>query len=422
MSLVLVGLSHKTAPIEIRERIAFAEDRLSAALMRLKQEFGLQEGMIISTCNRVEIIAQGTDSQLQAVDSVKNFLYSYHALRPPFLEDYLYAYQRHDAIRHVFRVASSLDSMVVGEPQILSQMKRSYLLAQQAGSIGNDLKSLIPRAFFVAKRVRSVTRIGTSAVSISSVAVELARKIFGDLSEKSVLLLGSGKMGALAARSLADSGVRQISVAGRSPESSQQLASQFHGRSVSFDALQTHLVQSDIVLVSTSASSFLLDSRLVEAVIRERRYRPLFVIDISVPRNVDPQVNNIDNVFLYDIDDLQSVMDANLLERHEEAELAEEIVAREVDNFRTRMNTQDIGPLLGELRERIEEICLTELKVHQNTLTSDEYDRMEKIVRKTAHKIAHPLITEVKSRDESPVRRYQTIKMILSMFQRDPQK
>ncbi|MEE8161780.1 MAG: glutamyl-tRNA reductase, partial [Acidobacteriota bacterium] len=308
------------------------------------------------------------------------------------------------------------------EPQILSQMKRSYLLAQQAGSIGNDLKSLIPRAFFVAKRVRSVTRIGTSAVSISSVAVELARKIFGDLSEKSVLLLGSGKMGALAARSLADSGVRQISVAGRSPESSQQLASQFHGRSVSFDALQTHLVQSDIVLVSTSSSSFVLDSRLVEAVIRERRYRPLFVIDISVPRNVDPQVNNIDNVFLYDIDDLQSVMDANLLERHEEAELAEEIVDREVDNFRTRMNTQNIGPLLGELRERIEEICLTELKVHQNTLTSDEYDRMEKIVRKTAHKIAHPLITEVKSRDESPVRRYQTIKMILSMFQRDPQK
>ena len=265
MSLVLVGLSHKTAPIEVRERIAFGEDRLSAALLRLRTEFGLQEGMILSTCNRVEIIAGGTDGQLEAVDSIKKFLYSYHALQPPFLEDYLYAYQRHDAIRHVFRVASSLDAMVVGEPQILSQMKQAYLLAHQAGSIGHDLKSLIPRAFFVAKRVRSVTRIGTSAVSISSVAVELARKIFGNLSEKSVLLLGSGTMGALAARSLADSGVRQISVASRRPESSQQMASQFHGKSVSFDALQTHLVQSDIVLVSTSSSSFVLDSRLVEA-------------------------------------------------------------------------------------------------------------------------------------------------------------
>ena len=422
MSLVLVGLSHKTAPIEVRERIAFGEDRLSAALLRLRTEFGLQEGMILSTCNRVEIIAEGTDGQLEAVDSIKKFLYSYHALQPPFLEDYLYAYQRHDAIRHVFRVASSLDAMVVGEPQILSQMKQAYLLAHQAGSIGHDLKSLIPRAFFVAKRVRSVTRIGTSAVSISSVAVELARKIFGNLSEKSVLLLGSGTMGALAARSLADSGVRQISVASRRPESSQQMASQFHGKSVSFDALRTHLVQSDIVLVSTSSSSFVLDSRLVETVIRERRYRPLFVIDISVPRNVEPQVNNIDNVFLYDIDDLQSVMDANLRERHQEAELAEEIVDKEVDNFRLRMNTQSIGPLLGELRERIEEICLTELKVHQNTLPSDEYDRMEKIIRKTAHKIAHPLITAIKSRDESPVRRYQTIKTFLNIFKRDSQK
>ena len=176
------------------------------------------------------------------------------------------------------------------------------------------------------------------------------------------------------------------------------------------------------MLVSTSSSSFVLDSRLIEAVIRERRYRPLFIIDISVPRNVDPQVNNIDNVFLYDIDDLQSVVDSNLRQRHQEAELAEEIVDKEVDNFRLRMNTQSIGPLLGQLRERIEEICLTELKVHQKTLSTDEYDRMETIARKTAHKIAHPLIAAIKSQDENPVRRYQTIKTFLNIFQRDPQK
>ena len=422
MSLVLVGLSHKTAPIKIRERIAFSEDQLSSALTRLNQEFELQESMIISTCNRVEIIAHGKNNQIEVVDSIKNFLYSYHSLTPPFLEDYLYIYQSHSAIRHVFRVASSLDSMVIGEPQILSQMKQAYLLAQQAGSIGADLKSLLPRAFFVAKRVRNLTQIGTSTVSISSVAVELAQKIFGDLSEKSVLLLGSGKMGALAARNLVDSGIQEIFVASRSPENSHQVALQVNGKSIAFDTMNKYLTQADIVIVSTNASSFLLQPSMIESSIRERKYRPLFIVDISVPRNVDPEINKIDNVFLYDIDDLQSVMEANLLERHQEAELAEEIIDREIDNFRERMDTQRIGPLLGELRTHIEKICLTELKAHQNTLTEDEYTRMEKIARKTAHKIAHPLITGIKNQDRNSASRHRAIKMILDIFQQDPQK
>ena len=422
MSLVLVGLSHKTAPIKIREQIAFSEDQLSSALTHLNQEFKLQESMIVSTCNRVEIIAQGKNSQIEIADSIKNFLYSYHSLNPPFLENYLYTYQSHSAIRHVFRVASSLDSMVVGEPQILSQMKQAYLLAQQAGSVGADLKSLLPRAFFVAKRVRNLTQIGTSAVSISSVSVELAKKIFGDLSGKSVLLLGSGKMGALAARNLVDSGIQEILVASRNPENSHQMASKVNGKSVAFDTINEHLTQADIVIVSTNANSFLLQPPMIESSIRERKYRPLFIIDISVPRNVDPEINNIDNVFLYDIDDLQSVLEANLLERHQEAELAEEIINKEVDNFREKMDTQRIGPLLGELRTHIEKICLTELKAHQNTLTEDEYTRMEKITRKTAHKIAHPLITEFKNQNKNPISRYRIIKMILDIFQQDPQK
>ncbi len=422
MSLVLVGLSHKTAPIKIREQIAFSEDQLSSALTQLNQEFELQESMIVSTCNRVEIIAQGKNSQIEIADSIKNFLYNYHSLNPPFLEDYLYTYQSHSAIRHVFRVASSLDSMVVGEPQILSQMKQAYLLAQQAGSVGDDLKNLLPRAFFVAKRVRNSTRIGASAVSISSVAVELAKKIFGDLSEKSVLLLGSGKMGTLSARNLADSGIQEILVASRNPENSHQMASKVNGKSIAFDTMNEHLIQADIVIVSTNANSFLLQPSIVESSIRKRKYRPLFIIDISVPRNVDPEINNIDNVFLYDIDDLQSVLEANLLERHQEAELAEEIIDKEVDNFREKIDAQSIGPLLGELRTHIEKICLTELKAHQNTLTEDEYTRMEKISRKTAHKIAHPLITEFKNQNKNPTSRYRIIKMILDIFRQDPQK
>ncbi len=217
MDLVLVGLNHKTAPVEVRERIAFAEGHLHSALKRLQRESDLQEGMIVSTCNRVEILAHGRKSQNQIVQSVKDFLYSYHTMKPPFLEDYLYSYLRHDAVRHIFRVASSLDSMVVGEPQILSQVKQAYTEACQAGSVGTYLKDLIPRAFFVAKKVRSSTRIGASAVSISSVAVELARKIFGDLRGKTTILLGAGEMGELAARNLLDSGVSQIFVTNRTP-------------------------------------------------------------------------------------------------------------------------------------------------------------------------------------------------------------
>ncbi|MCH6570674.1 MAG: glutamyl-tRNA reductase, partial [Acidobacteria bacterium] len=241
MDLVLVGLNHKTAPVEIRERIAFAEEHLQPALKRLQREADLQEGMIVSTCNRVEILAHGQKSQAQIVESVKAFLYSYHTLKPPFLEDYLYSYLRRDAVRHVFRVTSSLDSMVVGEPQILSQVKQAYAEACQAGSVGTYLKDLIPRAFFVAKKVRTSTRIGVSAVSISSVAVELARKIFGHLKGKTTLLLGAGEMGELAARSLLDSGISQIFVTNRPPARGQQLAAQFLATAVPFADLAPYL-------------------------------------------------------------------------------------------------------------------------------------------------------------------------------------
>ena len=419
MDLVLVGLNHKTAPVEVRERIAFAEGHLHSALKRLQRESDLQEGMIVSTCNRVEILAHGRKSQNQIVQSVKDFLYSYHTLKPPFLEDYLYSYLRHDAVRHIFRVASSLDSMVVGEPQILSQVKQAYTKACQAGSVGTYLKDLIPRAFFVAKKVRSSTRIGASAVSISSVAVELARKIFGDLRGKTTILLGAGEMGELAARNLLDSGVSQIFVTNRTPKRGRELAAQLLATAVPFEDLGTYLVRADIALVCTGSTSLLLDKSRVAAIIKRRRYRPLFIIDISVPRNVDPQVNELENVFLYDVDDLQSVIDANIRQRCEEAEIAEEIVDKETVSYMNQLSTRSAGPLIRSLRHRIEEICLEELRSNHKNLDPQEYERLEKSLRSTAHRIAHPFIAEIRQTDDDPNRRFHKIQLIRKIFRLD---
>ena len=419
MDLVLVGLSHKTAPIEVRERIAFPEEHLQAALRRLQAESELSEGMIVSTCNRVEILAHGRKSHPQIVESVKNFLYSYHALSPPFLENYLYNHLRHDAVNHLFRVTSSLDSMVVGEPQILSQVKKAYTLACHAGSVGRHLNDLIPRAFFVAKKVRTSTRIGAAAVSISSVAIELARKIFGDLENKSILLLGAGKMSSLAAKSLLDSGIQQIYVANRTPERSRQMAAEFSGEAVPFEDLETYLIRADIALVSTGSDSFVLKKSDLEGIIKKRRYRPLFIIDISVPRNVEPTVNELENVFVYDVDDLQSVIDANIRQRQQEAEIAEEIVVEEVSNYIKQVSARSVGPLASTLRSRIEKMCLEELQQRRHQFTEEEYERMEKVLKKAAHKIAHPLITQLRDPDENPSHRLYKIELFKKMFRLD---
>ena len=267
--------------------------------------------------------------------------------------------------------------------------------------------------------MRSSTRIGSSAVSISSVAVELARKIFGDLKGKTTLLLGAGEMGELAARNLLDSGISQIFVTNRTPERGQQLAAQLLAVPVPFEDLETYLIRADIALVCTGSTSLLLDKRRVEAIIKKRRYRPLFIIDISVPRNVDPQINELENVFLYDVDDLQSVIDANIRQRCEEAEIAERIVDKETVNYMNQLSTRSAGPLIHSLRHRIEEICLEELKSNHKNLDPQEYERLEKALRSTAHRIAHPFITEIQQADADPDRRLHKIQLIRKIFRLD---
>ena len=412
---VLVGLSHRTAPVEIREQVIFPEEAVPEALSQLRREFGLPEALILSTCNRTEIIAHREEGR-SVVEDIKQFLYIYHALRPLSLEQHLYSLLQRDVVLHVFRVASSLDSMVIGEPQILGQFKQAYSLAQQAGSIGSCLTNLIPRAFHVAKKVRTDTKVSSSAVSISSVAVELARKILGDLGAKSVLLLGAGKMSQLAARNLVQSGASSVYVANRSRERSLQLAQRVGGVSVELEELDRYLVQCDIVLVSTSAKSFILDPVRVQRAIRERRYAPIFIIDLGVPRNVDPKVNEIENVFLYDIDDLQWVLDANLNERKNEARIAEEIVQKEAKEHLLRTASNSAGSLIAALRLRLEETCLAELEKNRHQLGPEELAQMEKILRKTAHQIAHPFIMEMKHPDQDPQRRLHNLEMIKRVF------
>lgn len=400
MELVLVGLSHKTAPVEVRERLAIGEDSLPEALRNLHSGFSMRESLIISTCNRVEVIAHGpAPAAIRGI--VRDFLSTRFGFSSSALDSFLYSLRRQDLVKHVFRVASSLDSLAVGEPQILGQLKNAYGTACQVGSAGTYLNSLMPRAFFVAKRVRTETRIAQSAISVSSVAVELARKIFGDLKGKHVLLLGAGQMSELAAQSLLKCGIQRVFIANRTDAHSRELAGRVGGTVISFADLDRALVASDIVIVSTSSREYLLNREQMQETIRKRKNSPLFIVDISVPRNVDPAVNEIESIFLYDIDDLQSVIDSNLEERRREAESAEKIVAQEVENYFQSVHRNQVGPLIGNLRSRIEEICLEELEGSRSSLSQQDYQRLERAMLRAAHRIAHPLIMEIKRANES---------------------
>ncbi|MEJ2078096.1 MAG: glutamyl-tRNA reductase [Acidobacteriota bacterium] len=400
MDLVLVGLNHKTAPIEIREKVAFHEEALPLALKSLVREFGFDEAMIVSTCNRVELLASGTNNGAPVDGRLREFLCRYHTLDASVLKDHLYTYSNEELVHHVFRVASSLDSMILGEAQILGQLKQAYSCAEDSGAIGQRLGRLIPHAFFVAKRVRHETKVGHSAVSISSVAVELAVKIFGELAGRTVLLLGAGKMGELAARSLLASGASRIRVANRTFERAREVAAKFGGEVADFSRLEDEFVVSDIVIVSTGSKDFVVRKEHVDRAIHRRKYNPLFIVDIAVPRNVEPAVNAIETAFCYDIDDLQAVVDANLEERLVEAELAESIIREEVHNFSLGDQHRNVGAVVGSFRQTLEQICLEELSKVRDSFPETEYRKLEQMMLRTAHRIAHPFMVEIKKGEQ----------------------
>jgi glutamyl-tRNA reductase len=404
MKLLVAGVSHKTAPVEVRERLAFAESTLPAALRDLLSRQGIVEAMVLSTCNRVEI-AVSTDDLVDPAATVCSFLQESRAVAPAALGPSLYQHEGREAIHHLFRVASSLDSMVVGEPQILGQLKAAYAQAKAHDCLNGLLETVVARAFNVAKRVRSETGIGQMAVSVSYAAVELARKIFGTLAGRTVMIVGSGKMSELAARHLRRSGAAHIFVTNRTYERAQELASVFQGTPVEYTRFLSILPEVDIVITSSGAPHYVLTKEEMQRVIAARRNKPMFLIDIAVPRNIEPLVNEVDNIFLYDIDDLQEVVNANLRERNKEAERAEELVSQEVERMMARLQVQEIAPTIVSLQGQLEQIRAAEIERVRRKLaplTPEQEEAIESLTRGIINKIAHGPISELRRQAGRP--------------------
>jgi glutamyl-tRNA reductase len=399
--IVIVGLNHRSAPVEIRERLAFPADKIGDALRALLERPSVTEGVILSTCNRVEVCVLAEEGYKGTAD-VKSFLAGHHGLALPDVEGHLYHHLDEDAVHHMFRVSSSLDSMVLGEPQILGQVKDAYGYASEFKSIGPVLDKFYSKAFSVAKRVRTETKIASSAVSISYAGVELARKIFGDLKDKTVLLIGAGEMCELAARHLLNAGVKGIMVTNRTYERAVKLAEEFEGTAIRFEEMVPHLKTADIVLSSTGSPTFILKREDVEEVIRIRRNRPMFFVDMAVPRDIDPDINDIDNVYVYDIDDLNNVIETNLEERHKEAARAEEIVVAEVAAFRKWLDLQQVTPTIVSLRRKFDEIREAEVAKSLAMLGTDDA-RTRKVIEALAssilNKVLHAPVAALKKDD-----------------------
>jgi glutamyl-tRNA reductase len=404
MKLLLTGVSHKTAPVEVRECLAFREETLPGALADLKSQNGVSEAVILSTCNRVEITLT-TEDAADPREIVDGFLSKHKAVTSDSIEAHLYRHEGREAIHHLFRVAASLDSMVVGEPQILGQLKGAYAAAKDCGALCGWLDGLMSRAFSVAKRVRSETGIGQMAVSVSYAAVELARKIFGSLNNRTVMIVGAGKMSELAARHLRRSGASHVFVTNRTHERAVEMAKLFQGTPVEYARFTGMLPEVDILITSSGAPHYILHKDEMQRVIAARRNRPMFLIDIAVPRNIDPAINGLDNVFLYDIDDLQEVVHSNLRERMKEADHAESLVAEEVERMMARLKVAEVTPLIVGLQGQLEQIRMGEMeKVRRRygPFTPEQEEAMEALTRGIINKVAHGPISELRLQAGKP--------------------
>jgi len=395
MSLVLIGVNHKTAPIELRERIAISREDLPETTRALAAVPGVAECMIVSTCNRVEILAA---VESPAID-VASFLHRHFGLDHELLAPHLYEHRDQEAVSHLFRVAASLDSMVVGEPQILGQVKEAFAVARASGTVGGQLEHLLQSTFAVAKKVRTETEIGSNSVSIASVAVELARKIFGSLQGRTVFLVGAGKMSELAARHLVQQGAGAILVTNRTQERAQRMAEAFAGQVIPFEELYEAASQADIVISSTGAPHPIFRREHGQAFLHRRRNRPMFFIDIAVPRDVDPLMGKLEGIFVYDIDDLQQVAVAHLSERSREATAAEALIAGEVERFQQRQLTVNVAPAIVALQRQAEEIRQAELKraqAHLGPLSAEQIAVVEALTRGLVNKFLHPPMQALK--------------------------
>jgi glutamyl-tRNA reductase len=395
-NLLLFGVNHKTAPVELREQLAIPAARLSEATRSLVNTPGVREAMILSTCNRVELVV----CPEAGMPDLMGFFNDFFAVDHSLLRPHIYEYREREAVRHLFRVASSMDSMVVGEPQILGQVKEAYAVAKSVGAVQTGLEKLLQNAFSVAKRVRNETEIGSSSVSIASVAVDLAQKIFGSLEGKKVFLVGAGKMSELAARHLVQRGASSIFVANRTQERAVRLAAQFGGQVIRYDDLYTTADRADIIITSTGSPQPIFRREHGVDFIHRRRNRPMFFIDIAVPRDVDPEMNRVEGIFLYDIDDLQSVAASNQTDRAREAEEAEAIIAFEVERYQKHLNMLDAVPVIRGLQQSAEAMRQAELRKlegRRTAFSNEQWAAVEALSRGLMNKFLHPALQAIKA-------------------------
>lgn len=401
MNFQLIGVNHKTAPVEVREKFNIPESKIPEALRELQAHPGVDGGVILCTCNRVEILAQTTNGSAD----LRTFLGRHFQLDTNLFSEHLYELREQEAVRHVFRVASSLDSMVVGEPQILGQVKEAYATARALGAVQPHLEQLMTRAFAVAKRVRTETAIGSSSVSVASVAVDLAKKIFGSLKGKHVYLVGAGKMSELAARHLLSNGAASIFVANRTHERAVELAQKFDGEAILFEQLYETCDRADIVITSTGAPHAIFRPEHGALFLARRKNRPMFFIDIAVPRNVSPEMNDLDGIFVYDIDDLQQAVSSNVADRRKEAEHAEQIINSEIERFQARLQTLEVVPTIVSLQDHFETIRQAEIdrvRGRLGQLSSEQERALDTLTRGIINKIMHTPMRTLKTAAREP--------------------
>ena len=391
--IVSIGTSHHIAPIEFREKLAFSEAQLTESLQHLRESYQIHEAVILSTCNRVEVYAvvNSVRTADTAAKMLVEFLSHYHRIGVGSLKKWTYLHHNLETIQHLFRVTASLDSMVVGESQILGQVKTAYDTSREAGGGGAILNRLFTKAFSVGKRVRSETTIATGAVSISYAAVELAKKIFNTLEGKTVAILGAGEMSELTAKHLVSNGVSNVIVANRTYERAVKVAEKFNGTPIAYDNDLDFLIDADIVISSTDAPDYLIKRQPLANIMRKRKHRYMFLIDIAVPRDIDPDVSKIDHAFLYNIDDLEAVVASNLKDRQQEANRAEQIVAEEAKRFYAQLQIFQVNPTIKALHQQFREIADTELQAcfYKTTLSDQQEAAVASMTQAIVKKLLH---------------------------------
>lgn len=398
MHIIVVGLNYRSAPVEVRECFAFSNADLEEGVARLLATEEIREAVIVSTCNRTEIYAVVTSLQ-PGLDAVHAYLEDHSGLKTQSFLPHLYEYVGETAVRHLFKVTSGLDSMVLGETQILGQVRSGFLFSQENAATGTLFNHLFRRAVTVAKRAHSETKIGENAVSVSYAAVELAKKIFESLDQKTVLIIGAGKMSELTAKHLNANGATNVIVCNRTYERAKELADKFHGKAMDMNSLDLALREADIVVSSTGAEGYVVTKAQVQATMKKRRHRPMFLIDIAVPRDLDPAMSGVDNVFLYDIDDLEGVIRVNMEERAKEAEKVGVIIDEELVAFRQWLNAQEASPLIQALRSKamnMQAELMQNLSNKVPNLTEKELHTVNKLTTAMINQLIHKPITEVK--------------------------